>query len=726
MSALIGSESFRRLARIVRVALPEAAGVALCDDAGKPLQHIDFDKKAGLVSAIHRLTKKRPGWAALSKTKIYGVNGRALLTAGLSNERNEPIATLSILVAKDSQHALASTLVQTVAECVEHEVALDKELNLMTNELTERYEELNLVYHTEDQVSYFRQGQEALQNLTQNCLDYLDVDMAVLILKSKGVEILCNHPDAPIPDGERVLAQLVDNVYPWVEENGETVVINDAADPMESGFLLEVPYKFLCCPIFESSGKVAGMLATVNSDEKQAFANSDKNLIRVMARKVSKIIATNYDALTGLMNRNGYEYFLGSALEKVRETEVEMSLLHINIDQLQLVNDTSGYAAGDVVIRGVAAIIESQKRSNDSLCRIGGDEFGVLMPDSVYGDAEEIADQICRSVEESPIEFEGKTHSVTVSVGIAVITAASESVVQLIGVAELACSVAKERGQNRVETYGPDNTGIIRRSTEMSFVSQIQGALVDDRFELYCQPIESLTSGTQKHHTEILLRLIDENGELMLPTDFISAAERYHLMPGIDRWVVSKSLAMLEDFDRELLLNGTFAVNLSGQSLCEDDFLEFVHSELKSSGVPPECLCFEITETAAVANLSKAAAFMESLGAIGCSFSLDDFGAGISSFGYLKNLPVDILKIDGAIVKDIVLDEASAAMVIAINEVGHAMKLRTIAEYVENDAIKSRLIEIGVDYAQGFVFGKPEKLEDRLRDLMTAPEAVAS
>jgi len=518
MSSLIASESFRRLARIVRLALPDAAGMALCDDAGQPLQHIDFDKEAVLLPAIHRLTKKRPGWAALSKTKIYGINGRTLLTASLSNERNEPIATLSILVAKNSQHALASTLVQTVSECVEHEVALEKELNLMTNELTERYEELNLVYHTEDQVSFFRQGQEALQNLAQNCLDYLDVDMAVLILKSKGVEILCNRSDAPIPDGERVLTQLIDNVYPWVEDNGETVVINDASNPMESGFLLEVPYKFLCCPIFESGGDVAGMLATVNSDEKQAFANSDRNLIGVMARKVSKIIATNYDALTGLMNRNGYEYFLESALEKVRETEAEMCLLHINVDQLQLVNDTAGYAAGDGVIRGVAAIIQSQKMSNDSLCRIGGDEFGLLMPDSAYGEAEEIADQICRSVEESPIEFEGKTHSVTVSVGIAEITAASESVVQLIGVAELACSVAKERGQNRVETYGPDNTGIIRRSTEMNFVSQIQGALVDDRFELYCQPIEALTSGTHKHHTEILLRLIILI-HFMLPTD---------------------------------------------------------------------------------------------------------------------------------------------------------------------------------------------------------------
>jgi Amt family ammonium transporter len=298
--------------------------------------------------------------------------------------------------------------------------------------------------------------------------------------------------------------------------------------------------------------------------------------------------------------------------------------------------------------------------------------------------------------------------------------------VQLIGAAELACSVAKERGQNRVETHGPDNTGIIRRSTEMNFVSQIQGALVDDRFELYCQPIEALKSGTHKHHTEILLRLIGENGELMLPTDFISAAERYHLMPAIDRWVVNKSLAMLAEFDRDELLNGTFAINLSGQSLGEDDFLDFVHSEIEKSGVPPACLCFEITETAAVANLSKASEFIESLGAINCTFSLDDFGAGISSFGYLKNLPVDILKIDGAIVKDIATDEASVAMVVAINEVGHAMNLRTIAEYAETDAIMECLKEIGVDYAQGYIIGEPEKLEDRLRSLLAAPQAVAS
>jgi len=714
------------MARILKAAIPDAAGMALCNEAGRPIQLVDFEKKSGLLPAILRLSKKRSGWATLSETKVYGVDGQDLLTASLRDERDQPIATLAVLVKRETDQASVAALIKIVAECVEHEMASDKELNVMTHELTQRYEELNLVYHTEDQVSYFRQGQEALQNLTQNCLDYLDVDIAVLVLKGKEEEILCTRKDVPTAQGEHVLKQLVDNVYPWVVEKGETVVINDGTNPMESGFLLEGPYKFLCCPIFEASGDVTGMLATVNSDEKRAFANSDKNLIRVMTRKVSKIIATNYDALTGLMNRNGYEYYLETALEKAQESQVETSLLHINIDKMQLVNDTAGYAAGDMVIRSVAAIIESQKRSTDSLCRIGGDEFGVLMFNFPSADAEEAADRICRAVEESAIEFEGNTHSVTISVGIAMVTEAIESVEQLIGVAELACSVAKERGQNRVESYGPDNTGIIRRSTEMNFVSQIQGALVDDRFELYCQPIVALKSGNHRHHTEILLRLIDESGELMLPTDFISAAERYNMMPAIDRWVVRKAFSVLAEFDHAELLKGTFAINLSGQSLGEDDFLEFIHSEIEESGVPSECICFEITETAAVANLSSASAFIKSLGAKGCSFSLDDFGAGISSFGYLKNLPVDILKIDGAIVKDIVLDEASAAMVIAINEVGHAMKLHTIAEYVETEAIRSRLQEIGVDYAQGFAIGEPVRLEDRLGDLMSEPKVAVS
>ena len=314
----------------------------------------------------------------------------------------------------------------------------------------------------------------------------------------------------------------------------------------------------------------------------------------------------------------------------------------------------------------------------------------------------------------------------TVSIGVALLSAASESVAQTMGTAELACSMAKDQGQNRVETYRADNVDMIRREEQMHLVAHIQRALAEDRFRLYSQPIQSLVPGTGLHHTEILLRLLDDSGEVLAPGNFIPAAERYHLMPSIDRWVVRKTLSMLSEFDEDSIRRGIYAINLSGQSFNEKDFLEFIHTEIENSGVPPECICFEITETAAIANLAKATIFMDSLRDVGCSFSLDDFGSGISSFGYLKSLPVNYLKIDGGIVKDIVTDKVSAAMVAAINEVGHTMNLRTIAEFVENDAIKSRLKEIGVDYVQGYGIGMPEPFSAQLREIMTSSSKVAS
>ena len=727
VNTLISENSLERYARLVRALIPNAAGLALCDDNGQPIQYLDFDSDAELLPAIDRLCVRHPDWASNQQFQLQATpgDGQSLLTAGLCNTQGEVIAAVAVLSPVDSQRASVAPLLKCVAECIEHEIALDSELDSMTHELTERYEELNLVYHTEDQVNYFRQGQEALRNLTQNCLDYLDVSLAALILKEKGVVISCNHPNEPIPNPQLVKTQLADSLYSRVQENSETVVINDMSDPLAVSLLPGIPYKVLCCPILDGAGDVAGILATVNHYSKANFRNNDRNLLQVMARKASKIIVANYDPLTGLINRNGYEYFLESAFTQVQAAEIEKNLLHINIDQLHIINDTVAHAAGDAVIRNIAATIESHKRECDTLSRLGGDEFGLLLHDCSFSDAAEFAERLCRKVEDSTIHFEDQSYKVTVSIGVAMMTPASESVAQVIGNAELACSVAKEQGKNRVETYRPDDTEMVRREEQMHLVAHIQSALAEDRFELYCQRIQSLAPGVQAHHTEILLRLIDESGEIIAPGNFIPAAERYHLMPSIDRWVVSRTLAMLSEYDEASLRTGTYAINLSGQSLNEKDYLDFVHTELENFNVPPECICFEVTETAAVANLGNAIEFMNSLRDVGCSFSLDDFGSGISSFGFLKGLPVDYLKIDGGIVKDIVTDETSAAMVVAINHVGHTMNLRTIAEFVENDAIKLRLKEIGVDYVQGYGIGRPELFAGRLRELLITPAAVA-
>jgi len=728
MNTLISQDSFERYAQLLRALIPDAAGLALCDGKGKTIFHQTIDN-AEILPAVKQLCNRHPDWVSdLQCCQFHAVpgDGRFLSTAGLCDAQGEPAAALVVLLPATVQQAEITAALKLLVESVEHEIALNAELDLMTVELTERYEELNLVYHTEDQVNFFRQGREALQNLTQNCRDYLDVGLAVLILKDKGVTISCSHPDESIVNVPRVKLKLADKLYSWVQAHNETLVINDMSDPLAISLLPGVPYRVLCCPIIDKTGGVAGMLATVNNFSKANFVNSDKNLLQVMARKAAKIVIANYDDLTGLMNRSGYEYFLDSALMQVQSTDIEISLLHINIDQLHVVNDTVSHAAGDAVIRRVAAIVASHKRDCDTFSRLGGDEFGLILHDCSCPDATEFAERIRRKVEDSGIQFEGNSFKVTVSIGVALLSVASESVAQAMGTAELACSMAKDQGQNRVETYHSDNVDMIRREEQMHLVAHIQRALVEDRFELYCQPIHALVPGSRRHHTEILLRLLDESGEVLAPGNFIPAAERYHLMPAVDRWVVRKTLSMLSEFDEDSILRGIYAINLSGQSFNQKDFLDFIHKEIENSGVPPECICFEITETAAVANLAKAVLFMKNLRELGCSFSLDDFGSGISSFGYLKSLPVNYLKIDGSIVKDIVTDKVSAAMVAAINQVGHTMKLRTIAEFVENDAIKSCLTEIGVDYVQGYGIGKPEPFSGRLRELMTSPSKVAS
>ena len=612
MKPPISEDSLDRYARIIRALIPNADGVSVCSADGIAIQSLDLAGDAELLPAIERLTARRPDWASKRPIQLQAAPGeeRSLLTAGLCDIHGKVIAAVAVLTNGQAQHDSLAPLLSCVSECIQHEMVQDLELDSIADELMERYEELNLVYHTEDQVNYFRQGREALESLTKNCLDYLDVGLSVMILKEKSITISCSNKQKRIPNASFVKSHLASSLYEWVSENNDTAVINEMSDPMAVSLMPGVPCRVLCCPILDNGGDVVGILATVNDYAKARFSNSDKNLLQVMSRKASKIVVANYDALTGLVNRSGYEYFLENALANAQSGEVDTSLLHINIDQLHIINDTISHAAGDAVIKSVAATLESQIRDGDALSRVGGDEFGVILQDCSLANAADFADRICRRIANIDVDFEGESYSATVSIGVAMIAPTSENVAQIVSTAELACSVAKDQGQNRIEIYRQDDADMIRREEQMHLVADIQRALADDRFELYGQPIQSLAPDNRSHHTEILLRLLDENGEIIGPDNFIPAAERYHLMPAIDRWVVSKTLAMLSEFDAAQLRTGVYAVNLSGQSFCDKDFLRFVHRALAESRVPAECICFEITETAAVSNLTKAIRFM--------------------------------------------------------------------------------------------------------------------
>ncbi|MDO9370988.1 MAG: EAL domain-containing protein, partial [Gammaproteobacteria bacterium] len=458
-------------------------------------------------------------------------------------------------------------------------------------------------------------------------------------------------------------------------------------------------------PIRDRSGTVIGAVLVFH----------DVSHARVMANQIA--YQARHDALTGLINRREFEAALKQALESAHNDNRQHAVCYIDLDQFKVVNDTCGHIAGDELLKQLAGRLQERVRGNDILARLGGDEFGVLLEGCPLDKAWGIADGLRAVAKEFRFAWQGKSFDVGASIGLVPINQDSGSLAEVLSAADSACYVAKDEGRNRVHVYQPDDRALTRRRGEMQWVTQIHQALEEDRFCLYYQTMRPLTqraaSGT---HCELLLRMKTREGQLVPPMAFIAAAERYNLMSTIDRWVVRAAFDFLR---RHAATVGhtplvTCAINLSGQSLCEDPFLDFVVEQLQRVDITPAQICFEITETAAVTHLTRAMRFISTLKGMGCRFALDDFGSGLSSFAYLKNLPVDYLKIDGSFIKDMADDVIDHAMVESINQIGHVMRIQTIAEWVENEAILNAVRGLGIDFAQGYAISKPQPLEELL------------
>jgi diguanylate cyclase (GGDEF)-like protein len=432
-------------------------------------------------------------------------------------------------------------------------------------------------------------------------------------------------------------------------------------------------------------------------------------------RKLRKQLSyqASHDALTGLINRFEFENHLKDALESAHKEDVTHAMLYIDLDQFKIVNDTCGHVAGDELLRQLSTVLQQRIRGSDLLVRLGGDEFGVLLGNCMPENALKVANGLLNTVQEFRFVWEDKSFVVGASIGVVTIDRDSESIADIMSAADAACYSAKDAGRNRVHIFGRNDKSFVDRYGEMQWVTRINEALAKDNFQLFCQQIMPVgdTGGDSPVLIEILVRMKDEGGKLIPPGAFIPAAERYNLMTSLDRWVVKSTIEWLSSNAHITGQLGKCSINLSGQSISDTQFLDYLLRSLAENDVPAEKICFEITETAAITNLSMATHFIAQLKAIGCSFALDDFGSGLSSFAYLKNLPVDYLKIDGSFVKDIVDDPIDEAMVRSINEIGHVMGKETIAEFVENDEILAKLNEIGVDYAQGFGIDMPKPLD---------------
>lgn len=428
---------------------------------------------------------------------------------------------------------------------------------------------------------------------------------------------------------------------------------------------------------------------------------------RSLSRQISW--QASHDSLTGLVNRHEFEQCLEQAVNDARTHNLEHALCYLDLDQFKIVNDTCGHAAGDELLRQVTTLLQTKIRQTDVLARLGGDEFGALLYQCSLEQAIGVAEVMRSAIQEFRFVWQDNIFSIGVSIGLVEINANSENRVSLLSHADAACYAAKNKGRNRVHIFQSDDEELLQQRGEMQWVSRITKALAENRFCLYSQIIAAIApTATQETHYEILLRLRDEKGNLVAPMAFIPAAERYNLMPTIDRWVIEtlfKSWSLAEHDSKTI-----YAINLSGTTINDDQFISFLREQFALYQVPPESICFEITETVAIANLTKASQFIRELQRYGCRFSLDDFGSGMSSFAYLKTLPVDYLKIDGGFIKNIVENSVDDAMVEAIARIGNVMGVKTIAEFVENDAILQRIKTLGVDYAQGYGVAKPRPL----------------
>jgi diguanylate cyclase (GGDEF)-like protein/PAS domain S-box-containing protein len=467
-------------------------------------------------------------------------------------------------------------------------------------------------------------------------------------------------------------------------------------------------------PIRDDSGQVHGGILIFR----------DVTEVRSLASQLS--YQASHDALTGLVNRREFEIRLQQALDNARIEHCNYALCYLDMDQFKVINDTCGHAAGDELLKQVSNELKHILRDSDTLSRLGGDEFGALLEGCPLDKAKGIAENLRDAVKQIRFSWDDKQFEIGASIGVVPINAASGTLADLLSAADSACYEAKDQGRNRVHIFDPQDINILRRQGEMHWVHRISEALENHNLVLYCQSIRPLQSkATDIERYEILVRMRDENGKIIPPSAFLPAAERYNLMTMIDRYVVENATKLLEDINKQ----GKrihLSVNISGQSLSEDSFHDFLEAVLDKYDIEPGWLTLEITETATVANFSKATRLITAMKNRGCQFALDDFGSGLSSFSYLKNIPVDFIKIDGSFVRDIITDETDFAFVRSINQIAAIMGLATIAEYVENERIAAKLNEIGVDYIQGHYIGKAVPIEHVLGQLTGDPDQVSA
>jgi diguanylate cyclase (GGDEF)-like protein len=628
--------------------------------------------------------------------------------------------------------SLIQGLLRPVLQVLTRELANQSDVGELHGEQTLSDGDLELVLG--DVGSSDEGGSDAIEDLVRTCVSHLDCALGAVLIPDKKIAISYSASASTHRTDMEVLEKTQRHLYAWAQVQRRTLMLNKAPPSSPLGSL---PYKILACPIRYGAQHVAGILVLFKS--MTAIGDFDGRQVRIvemMTRRIAHVLQSAYDPATDLLTRPAFEQ-RALAVLNAADAKGEHCVVYADVDRLHVVNENHGMHVGDQVIGCIAATMRASLPSTVSASRISGDRFALFLPETTIESAQVLLENLCGEIGAADFSHEGKKIAVSMSFGIADVPNTKFALSHALAAAEVACKAAKDRGRGRVEVYQDADRSIVRRFEDVTIVGTLREAIANDRFRMEAQPVVAMDRERPGHYVdvrrfELLLRMIDPSGASIAPDKFLSAAERYQLATEIDRWVVQYVLEVLSSAAPALVdLGAHFAINISGQSLGDEDFMRFVEAKLREYQLPPSLLSFEITETAAVANIVRAETLIRRLQAMGHAIALDDFGRGLSSLTYLKSLPVSDLKIDGALVRDLVGPDTVAngraqAMVTAIVQLAQAMKLKTTAECVESEAILAAVGQLGVDHGQGFAIGRPRPLEIVLQELLKGAPGAAS
>ncbi len=613
-----------------------------------------------------------------------------------SNDRIGTVGILTNAPDPDSTEFVHS-VIEPILQCIERQVDINAELSAVRHVSEETRRGAKLLIELDD-LDNCADPVAAIEQLLERSAGHFDALFTAVLLPGDGIQAIYPTPAADNPENDRRLMGRLGKLMSSAKMHRKVTRSRSGRS------------HFITTPVFDSADDVIGVYVVASERE---FTKDQIRLCRAISSKLYALGNVPETTVSTSFSRNDFLRYVAEVIR--RESATSHAVLMVDVDKLHIVNDNFGHMAGDKIIKKANRLLVDCVKRGDIVARLGGDIFGMFLRGADEQEAVQRAEFLLQTVAAETIKHENRNVTVTASIGVALIPDVVSDAESALSTAEVATRSAKGRGGNRCVVFRDLDASVMQRRSDLDQVGRLQSALLDDRFVLFAQPIKPLQTAEAAPRYEILVRMLEEDGTVLPPNKFLSAAERYQMMSAIDRWVIRQTLDQLSEADNPLEVGpGSFSINVSAQSLIDKDFLEFVENQIAESGVPPDAICFEITETSIVRCLEMAQYFITRMRHLGCRVALDDFGTGYCSFAYLKDLSVNYVKVDGVFVRDILENPLSEAIVASLVRIAEVMSAAVVAEHVETDLIVQRLRQHGVSFGQGYGIGKPRPLQDVL------------